>query len=241
MIVEQEYSIKLSEINRENEATNKAILGILEDVGGIHSNIAGFGLLDITHTHLSWVLLDWKVQIIRRPKYNEKIIAKTWSKESIKFYAYRDFEIYDTKGNVIVKAITKWVLINIQTEKLTRITPEILGKYEPELEKTVFENEDIEKVREPEKIISEVDYKVKRADIDVNNHMHNLNYLELVNEALPEEIYYGRELNNIRISYKKEIKLGETVKCQYSFENGKHIITVKSEDKKVLHSIIEVF
>lgn len=241
MIVEQEYSIKLSEINRENEATNKAILGILEDVGGIHSNIAGFGLLDITHTHLSWVLLDWKVQIIRRPKYNEKIIAKTWSKESIKFYAYRDFEIYDTKGNVIVKAITKWVLINIQTEKLTRITPEILGKYEPELEKTVFENEDIEKVREPEKIISEVDYKVKRADIDVNNHMHNLNYLELVNEALPEEIYYGRELNNIRISYKKEIKLGETVKCQYSFENGKHIITVRSEDKKVLHSIIEVF
>lgn len=241
MIVEQEYSIKLSEINRENEATNKAILGILEDVGGIHSNIAGYGLLDIKNTHLSWVLLDWKVQIIRRPKYNEKIIAKTWSKESIKFYAYRDFEIYDTKGNVIVKAITKWVLINIQTEKLTRITPEILGKYEPELEKTVFENEDIEKVREPEKIISEVDYKVKRADIDVNNHMHNLNYLELVNEALPEEIYYGRELNNIRISYKKEIKLGETVKCQYSFENGKHIITVRSEDKKVLHSIIEVF
>lgn len=241
MIVEQEYSIKLSEINRENKATNKAILGILEDVGGIHSNIAGYGLLDIKNTHLSWVLLDWKVQIIRRPKYNEKIIAKTWSKESIKFYAYRDFEIYDTKGNVIVKAITKWVLINIQTEKLTRITPEILGKYEPELEKTVFENEDIEKVREPEKIISEVDYKVKRADIDVNNHMHNLNYLELVNETLPEEIYYGRELNNIRISYKKEIKLGETVKCQYSFENGKHIITVRSEDKKVLHSIIEVF
>ena len=138
MIVEQEYSIKLSEINRENEATNKAILGILEDVGGIHSNIAGYGLLDIKNTHLSWVLLDWKVQIIRRPKYNEKIIAKTWSKESIKFYAYRDFEIYDTKGNVIVKAITKWVLINIQTEKLTRITPEILGKYEPELEKTVL-------------------------------------------------------------------------------------------------------
>ena len=47
--------------------------------------------------------------------------------------------------------------------------------------------------------------------------MHNLNYLDLANEALPEEIYKEGKLNDIRITYKKEIKLGEIVKCKYSF------------------------
>ena len=55
MIVEQEYIVKLSEIGKDDKATNKAILSYLEDAGGKHSNIAGYGLLDIPQTHLTWL------------------------------------------------------------------------------------------------------------------------------------------------------------------------------------------
>ena len=118
MIVEQDYRIKLSEIGKENKITNKAILGDLEDIGGIHSNIAGYGILDIPQTKLSWVLLDWKLKIIRRPKYSEKIKIKTWSKNAIKFYTYRDFEVYDENGQVIAIATSKWVLLDIDKGKI---------------------------------------------------------------------------------------------------------------------------
>ena len=240
MIVEQDYRIKLSEIGKENKITNKAILGDLEDIGGIHSNIAGYGILDIPQTKLSWVLLDWKLKIIRRPKYSEKIKIKTWSKNAIKFYTYRDFEVYDENGQVIAIATSKWVLLDIDKGKIVKISDEVLNKYEPELEKSVFDISEIEKLQEPENYISEVEYTVKKSDIDVNNHMHNLNYLELANEALPEEIYNKQELNNVRINYRKEIKLGETVKCKYSFENNTHIIVIKSKDEKVIHAIIKL-
>ena len=99
MIVEREYYVKLSEIGKENKITNKALLGILEDIGGIHSNIAGYGIPTMDKTHLTWILLDWKVQVIRRPNYAEKILARTWSKEGLKYYAYRDFEVVDEQGN----------------------------------------------------------------------------------------------------------------------------------------------
>ncbi len=240
MIVEQDYRIKLSEIGKENKITNKAILGDLEDIGGIHSNIAGYGILDIPQTKLSWVLLDWKLKIIIRPKYSEKIKIKTWSKNAIKFYTYRDFEVYDENGQVIAIATSKWVLLDIDKEKIVKISDEVLNKYEPELEKSVFDISEIEKLQEPENYISEVEYTVKKSDIDVNNHMHNLNYLELANEALPEDVYNEQELNNVRINYKKEIKLGETVKCKYSFENNTHIIVIKSKDEKVIHAIIKL-
>ena len=104
MIVENEYTVKLSEIDKNNKVTNKAILSYLEDIGGKHSNIAGYGILDIPKTHLTWLLLEWKMQVIRRPNYDEKIKVTTWSKDSVKCYAYRDFNIYEAQGNVIVRA-----------------------------------------------------------------------------------------------------------------------------------------
>lgn len=240
MIIEKEYTVKLSEIDRNNQATNKALLSYFEDVGGIHSNIAGYGIYDIPKTHLTWLLLEWKLQVIRRPLYNETIKVKTWSKDSIRCYAYRDFEVCDKNGNVIVKAISKWTLIDIEKGKIVRVDDSVLSKYEPELEKTVFENEDFEKIREPENCELETEYKVRRLDIDINNHMHNLNYIDLAIEVLPEEIYTTNQFDNIRISYKKEIKLGATVKCKYSHENGEHIVSIKSEDDKILHAIIEL-
>ena len=241
MIVEKEYQVKLSEIGKDNKVTNKAILSYLEDIGGIHSNIAGYGVLDIPKTHLTWVLLEWKLQVIKRPNYCEKIKIKTWSKQAIKCYACRDFEILNEQGETIAKAISKWILVNVEKGKIVKVEDDVLSHYEPEVDKTVFENEDFEKLKEPENYQLETEYKVKRADIDVNDHMHNLNYLELANEALPEEVYRGDEFSNIRITYKKEIKLGEVVKCKYAFDEGKHFIVVKSEDEKLLHAIIEMY
>ena len=139
MIVESEYTVKLSEIDKNNKATNKAILSYLEDVGGKHSNIAGYGIFDIPRTHLTWLLLEWKLNVIRRPNYAEKIKAATWSKNSVKCYAYRDFEIYDEQGNVIVLAASKWVLVDTQKSKIVKIEPDLLAKYEPELDKSAFD------------------------------------------------------------------------------------------------------
>ena len=48
-----------------------------------------------------------------------------------------------------------------------------------------------------------------------------------------------KEFDNFKISYKKEIKLGETVKCKYSCVNNTQVICVKSEDDTKLHSVIE--
>ena len=240
MILENEYTVKLSEIGKGNEVTNKSILSYLEDIGGLHSNKAGYGVLEIEETHLSWILLGWRLKVIRRPKYAETIRIKTWSKGVVKFYTYRDFEIYDEQDNLIIKASSKWVLLDIEKGKIVRIEPELINKYGPEMDKSVFDKEEFDKVCEPDEYQHEIGYTVRRADIDVNNHMHNLNYIELANEALPEDVYKGALFNDVRITYKKEIKLGDTVKCKYAYQQDKHIVVVKSSDDSVVHAIMEM-
>ena len=60
-IFEQNYRVAVSNVNSFGLITNVGMLSILEDVACIHSDKAGFGIMDIPIKHLSWVLLNWKV------------------------------------------------------------------------------------------------------------------------------------------------------------------------------------
>ena len=237
MIFKEKFKMQLKDIGKENHIKNRAILEIFENIGTYHSDMAGYGPNDIEKTGVSWVLLDWKLQVLKRPKYGQTLNVNTWGRTMKRSYTYRDFEMYDEQNNLCVIGTSKWVLVNSDTGKITRISEEILKKYQIE-EKSVFNIEELDKLNIPETYSSEMNYQVCRRDIDLNGHMHNLYYLDLAYEALPQDIYEKRPFDSVRIQYKKEVKLGDIIKCRYTFEAGNHIITICSEDETKVHAII---
>lgn len=240
MLFEDTFKMGLKDIGIDNLIKNRAMLEILENIAAYHSDLVGFGANDTAKIKLTWILLDWKLEIKNRPKYGQDIKVVTWSRTANKFFTYRDFKIY-SNGELVAIASSKWTLINIEKRKMTRITEDIIDKYKPE-DRHVFDNPDIDKLEVPEKFTSEVQYTVIRKDIDINKHMHNLYYLDLAYEALPEDVYQeDRPFDNVRIMYKKEIMFGDTVKCQYVKEKNKHIVVIKSQDEKKLHAVIELY
>ena len=241
MIYKENFKIGLKDVWAKNEVSNSAILEYLEDIAAYHSDSVGFGINTTEETHLNWLLLDWELEVLKRPQYGQILEIHTWSRGIEKFYAFRDFEIYDEKNNLCAIATSKWLLVDSQTEKIARVEQELAEKYHSEIGKTVFKDQKIEKLREPKEYTSEMIYTTRRRDIDVIGHMHNLNYLYLAYETLPEEEYQQRPFNHVRIYYKNQIKLGETVKCKYAKENEENIIVIKSEDDKRLHAIIKIY
>lgn len=202
----ENFKMGLTDIEKDNKIKNIAILKMLENIGSYHSDIAGYGTNDIPIKKLSWILLDWKLKVIKRPTYGETLEIHTWARVANKFFTYRDFEIYDGNKNLCAIATSKWTLINIEEGKMSKITEDVINSYKPE-EKEVFEKEKLEKLQEPKEFISSIKYEIKRKDIDINKHMHNLYYLDLAYEALPEDVYNTNIFDNVRIMYKKEIKL----------------------------------
>ncbi len=240
MIFKEKFKMGLNDIGKDNKIKNISILKILENIGGYHSDIAGYGSNDIATNKLTWILLDWKLKVLNRPKYGQTLDVHTWARVGNRFFTYRDFEIYDENGTLCAIATSKWTLINIEEGKMERITEEVIEKYKTE-EKEVFPGEKLDKLQMPEEFLSSINYTVKRKDIDINKHMHNLNYLDLAYEALPEEVYDLRPFDNVRIMYKKEIKYGDTVECKYTREDDKYVVVILSQDNKQLHSIIELY
>ena len=237
MIYSSNYKIGLEDIGGNNKATNKALLAIMEDVAGLHSASVGYGVWEMESKKRVWILLDWQIKVIKRPQYNDDIKAETWSRKIERLCAYRDFQIKDKDGNVIVIGTSRWLFIDTVKRRPIRLTNDITDLYESEFDKMVFSEEMQE--NKYENYLFEKEYSVQRRDIDMNEHMHNLSYLDMAYEILPEDIYKNKSLDNVRMIYKKEIVYGESVKCFYSEYEDKYIVTVKSKDK--INAIIELF
>lgn len=238
MIYSNEYVVGIEQTGFNNLITNKGILSIMEDIASLHSAEVGYGLLDIEKIRRGWILLDWQIKVMKRPLYNEKLSVSTWSRGFEKACAYRDYEFKNQSGEVVIIGTSRWILFDIDKRRPLRLTEDITSLYDSETEFKVFK-EDIKDIAFDESMIAEVkgqQYKVMRRDIDINNHMHNINYLEVAFEALPEDVYKKIHFENLRIQYKREIKYGDMVECRYFESEGYKAVAMLVEGR--VHAIV---
>ena len=240
MIYTESVKIPLKDINEDLTITDRGILELFENVSSHHSDMVGYGVVGRESNGFTWILADWNVKVIKRPKYGDELWVNTWARyingTLKKAYTYRDFEILDENGEACVIATSKWVIINTETRRIVHIDDNIMSAYEME-KKCVFEEQELEKLKEPSEFEYESEYVVKRSDVDFVDHVHNLYYIDLAYNAMPQNVYNLRPFNEFRISYKKEIKLGDKIKCKYAYDNEKHIVCLYDEQDK-LHSIV---
>jgi len=239
MIFRKKFEIGMQDINKNKEVKNKFILNCLENVALKHSDSVGLGLKNILETGLTWMLLDWKVKLLKRPHYGDILEISTWTRYINKCYAYRDYEIYVNNEKYVI-ATSKWLLFDINRKKPIRVQEDLISKYEPEENKSVFDILEIEKMKKVDSYDNNYAYNVKKSDIDINGHMHNLNYLDIAYECFSENDY-NNELNNIRISYKKEIKLEDKVDCRYTKMNDKWMFVIENPEIDSVNAYIELY
>ena len=208
MIFEHDFKMGVKDIGEDNLIKNRSILEMFENIGGYHSDLAGYGANDVPNKKVVWILLGWKLHVIKRPKYGQTIHVKTWGRNATKVYTYRDFEMYDGNNELCAIATSKWTLVNIESGKITKLTDEVLGKYELE-EKCVFEDRELKKIEVPVTNTNEAEYTVIRRDIDINGHMHNLYYLDIEYKT---DVYYNFYGNIMRHYHRKHIKKDHLMK-----------------------------
>ena len=233
--------IKYSDIGKDNKLTLKALVTFLEESACAHSEKAGFGVNDIPKTHRTWLLLNWKIKMFLHPHINEILTIKTWPRTMDKLYSYRDFEVLDSKNNLVAIASSKWIFVDTESKKIKKITPDVLEAYGGPTNKSVFENSFDKKIEVPNNLKLNFTYTIQRRDIDINGHVNNIHYIDYAFETLDENIYNENEFDNLEIVYKKEIKYNEKINCYYSFENNKHVITIKNKDNSIVHAIIKLY
>ena len=225
MIINFEYQPLLEDYKKNGDMLLGYILKILENSGNKHSDTAGDAILESSNNGKTWVLTDWMIDIINYPKYGDKIVARTWSEPvNHSLICTRNFEMY-CNDKLAVIGTTKWILLDLTTNRPCKITQEIIEKYQPE-DKHTYEDSKLPRLAMPESFNRETPIAIRRLDIDFNDHVHNLTYLDYALEGLPEDVYENRNFKKLRISYKLAVKAGEEIVCKYAKIEGRHICCI---------------
>ncbi len=243
MIYTERLKPGIKDIEKEFCLGNKAILEYLENAACHHADSIGCGS-NTPGNHTAWLLLDWKVEVLHRPQYGQELSITTWSRSMVGCFGFRDFEIRDEAGTLCVVATSKWLLIDTDKRTIIKVDKETMAKYDSEPEHFSFAceaDEKLDKMKKPEAFSRTATHQVTRRDIDFMGHMHNIYYLDLAYEALPEEVYAKRLFEHFRISYSKEIKPGQQVICNYAYVDDKHVVVLENEDGSLTHAIIEMY
>lgn len=240
-VIERKYQIKHIDTGMDLKMSNRAFLSYLEDIASFHGNTIGASALNIEETRLTWIIMGWHVEIYQRPKFLDEITIRTWSTGSYKkIYSFRDFEVFNSNGDLIAKASSKWILYNIDKQMPIRIPEELAEKFKPE-NSYVFGKQDVCTLKENQHK-GEITYvhNVQKRDIDVNMHVHNVFYLDFANEALPMEVYKNVAFDKFDIIYKKQFVYGEKITCRLLSENDSSFVTLLDDDN-ITHAYLKLY
>jgi acyl-acyl carrier protein thioesterase len=92
-------------------------------------------------------------------------------------------------------------------------------------------------LKKDEKVLNEANYKIMKRDIDINNHVNNSIYAELLFESLPE-IYSEIKFSEININYMKELVLGDRVVIDVYLEKDEFYFFFRNEDSSEMYARI---
>lgn len=207
----EEIRLKTSYFDSFDNITPQGVLDIFQDIAGIHANILNIGFKDLYEMGYYWILKRVKYDIINSPKPLSKVVVKTYPYKMDRAFAIREYEIRDLDGNLLITGISLWVIIDINTRSIKRMTSISygVGDYVEFHHYDAFSKLSLPDISKFSEIYT---YKVLKSDLDHNKHMNNINYAKIIFESTDIKI------KGLTIEYIKEV-LKDDLIYLYKYNN----------------------
>ena len=145
----------------------------------------------------------------RWPGADEEIEIVTWPEAASRLFTERRFEILDTSERRIGAVSTLWLVLDLERRRPMRLPGQVTDRLrEHELGP---EPRKFEKPAAPDPVERELEFTVRRSDLDLANHVNNTSYVEWAIEAVPDELWSAADLTELEIHYLSECHHGQTV------------------------------
>lgn len=205
----KKYEIHYYEVNSKMRCKLPAIINFIEDIGTQQSEQLGGGIEYCLKNNCGWVFYKYDIKMHRYPMFGETISITTEPVGFKKFYGLRKYIIKDEEENLIGEGTALFFLIDIQKRRPMRIQEEQYGFYgvDGDLDCDIS----MDKIEKCDEEQYHKEFDIRYNDIDSNNHVNNVNYVEWAIEAVPLDIINNYELKRIKVIFEKETAYGDTV------------------------------
>ena len=133
MFYSEIYQPGVADFDRGGKLGYEAILRIFENTASRHSDSSGDDIIEESRNGITWVLTDWRVQIVRRPDSKASLRVTTWVRDSVPTgRIFRDYTLADESGTELVCAESRLILFDLRAQKIIRIDQQRFRSYLPE-------------------------------------------------------------------------------------------------------------
>ena len=228
MIHQEKFTVRSYEMDLQGVASVPAICNYLQEVAGNHATELGVAVDHLFKKNMTWVLSRLHMKVFRFPFWREEIKIETWPSGRQSKFATRDFLIFDQKHKILVKATSSWMIIDLKTQKPI-VMPAFMDEIRlPDRQRAIEDN--FPKMKVPKNPISERKFEVRLSDLDINQHVNNVKYIEWALESVPFDIWKIKILSDLEVSFRSETKYGERIIIQSEQDGDDFIHNVISED-----------
>ena len=210
IIHRNKYKIGYSDVDFKKELKLSSLFGLFQDTAGVAAEKLGAGVVTLAEKFsVTWVLARIKVQIERIPTLDEEITVETWPHQPGRLEFERDYLVRDAAGNAIVRAVSSWVLMDINTREL-RKTDLININYPPFIDEHALDSKPgrLKPAEQPEEVYRRV---IGYSDVDFNEHINNTRHIDYTMDCFPIESHKKYRVRAIEVNYIKEAFPGDTL------------------------------
>lgn len=207
------------------------IAQMLQESAWLHAESCNAGFHALRKEGLLWVLSALRIRINIIPSWGDTIKLNTWGRGYEPLVAYRDFEVFDQAGGEPrVQASSAWVIIDMETRRPRRITPDLqritpIDKTWTEVNPGRFEN--------PANYTSFRELSVLYSDLDVYDHVNNTRYIQWSIDTIREYHEKKIDISDFEIRFISEAHLDDRVRLNYAKNDQAYFLSgVNSETGK---------
>ncbi len=185
-IFQKQFTICYSHLDQFRRVKLTSLLDFLQDAATAHSDSLGMTLENLKKEGAFWVLISLEITIHALPKIDEQITVETWSRGIRTVYGYRDFRILNGAGQVLLTASSIWVYMGGRPLHPLRVPADKAALFGTTGESLSRRHSSLPF---PNCTTPAFSYTILRHDIDTNQHVNNVKYMEIALEALPSFLW----------------------------------------------------
>ena len=205
---QEQISIKSYHTNQYGQASISSLFNILIEAAWAHAQVMDWGYDSLKSNNLFWVLSRMYFQVEKYPSWQDQITLNTWSAGTDGIYAYREYILENDKGEVILRASSAWLILDMETRKIFRLS---------EFRDTFPKRIDANACRAPKRIKPDAHsetlnyYPVLFSELDINQHFNSVKYVERVLDDFGIDFLNTHEPAELEVNYLKEGQAGDWI------------------------------
>jgi len=215
----QKFVITIYDIDFCGNLKLNSILNYFQEVATRHAMILEIDYHNLIKVNEFWVLSRTCAEIDRYPELGDEITVVTYPISPRLVDCDRDYYVLDKNGNVLIRGVSKWLILDSDTHKIKRVNPKYFNGLNF-LEQRAIHNPEwkVEQIEDMQEIYKN---KVNLDDIDFNRHMNNAKYANVIFNAFSPEDVINKKIKAFSINYLNEMKYQKdyTVKKFYKNDN----------------------